>query len=38
MAIFDKSAVISYRSRDYQVLRIDEIGRGEGLNVWAKLP
>jgi SPP1 family predicted phage head-tail adaptor len=35
---FDKSAVIAYRGRDYQVLRIDEIGRGEGLHVWAKLP
>jgi len=35
---FDKSALITFDGRDYQVLRIDEIGRRRGLFVWAKLP
>lgn len=35
---FDKAAVITFNGRDYQVLRIDEIGRRKGLFVWAKLP
>jgi len=35
---FDKTAVITFDGRDYQVLRIDEIGRRRGLFVWAKLP
>lgn len=35
---FDKSARIGFDGQDYQVLRIDEIGRRRGLFVWAKLP
>jgi len=35
---FDKSALIRFDGQDYQVLRIDEIGRRRGLFVWAKLP
>jgi SPP1 family predicted phage head-tail adaptor len=35
---FDKSARIRFEGQDYQVLRIDEIGRRRGLHVWAKLP
>jgi SPP1 family predicted phage head-tail adaptor len=35
---FDKSALIEFDGKDYQVIRIDEIGRRRGLFVWAKLP
>ena len=35
---FDKDAQIVHDGKTYEVLRIDEIGRQEGLFVWAKLP
>ena len=33
-----KSMLIRHDGRDYQILRIDEIGRRRGLHIWAKLP
>ena len=35
---FTKDAKIVHKGRTYDILRIDEIGRQEGLYVWAKLP
>lgn len=34
----DKTMLIEHDGRDYQIIRIDEIGRRRGLYIWAKLP
>lgn len=34
----DKTMLIEHDGKDYQIIRIDEIGRRVGLYIWAKLP
>lgn len=35
---FDKKARLTFEGDEYDIIRIDEIGRREGLFVWAKRP